>query len=99
MLVAGEPGMGKTSLVAALARRAHAEGALVLFGRCDEDLAVAFQPVAEALRAGLAGLDPDVVAAHVAAHGGEIRRLVPAIDAAEPVEAEPATEQPGCSTR
>ena len=67
VLVAGEPGVGKTRLVAALARRAHDEGALVLFGRCEEDLAVAYQPFAEALRAGWAGLDPEVVAAHVAA--------------------------------
>jgi class 3 adenylate cyclase/tetratricopeptide (TPR) repeat protein len=93
VLVAGEPGVGKTRLVAALARRAHDEGALVLFGRCEEDLAVAYQPFAEALRAGLAGLDPEVVAAHVAAHGGEIRRLVPVIEAAEPIRAEPGLEQ------
>ena len=52
VLVAGEPGVGKTRLVAALARRAHDEGALVLFGRCEEDLAVAYQPFAGALRAG-----------------------------------------------
>ena len=93
VLVAGEPGVGKTRLVAALARRAHDEGALVLFGRCEEDLAVAYQPFAEALRAGWPALDPEVVAAHVAEHGGEIRRLVPAIEAAEPVRAEPALEQ------
>src|SRR5207245_9375391 len=74
-------------------RRAHDEGALVLFGRCEEDLAVAYQPFAEALRAGLTSLDPDVVQAHVAAHGGEIRRLVPAIEAAEPLRAAPALEQ------
>jgi tetratricopeptide (TPR) repeat protein len=93
VLVAGEPGVGKTRLVAALARRAHDEGALVLYGRCAEDLAVAYQPFAEALRAGLASLDPAVVAAHVAEHGGEIRRLVPAIEAEEPVRAAPALEQ------
>ena len=93
VLVAGEPGVGKTRLVAALARRAHDEGALVLFGRCEEDLAVAYQPFAEALRAGLASLDHEVVVAHVAAHGGEIRRLVPAIEAAEPVRAESTLEQ------
>jgi class 3 adenylate cyclase/tetratricopeptide (TPR) repeat protein len=93
VLVAGEPGVGKTRLVAAMARRAHDDGALVLFGRCEEDLAVAYQPFADALRAGLAGLDPDVVDAHVAVHGGEVRRLVPTIEAAEPVRAEPALEQ------
>jgi class 3 adenylate cyclase len=35
VLVGGEPGVGKTRLVAALARRAHEQGALVLFGRCN----------------------------------------------------------------
>ena len=38
VLVAGEPGIGKTRLVAELGREAHAAGALVLYGRCDEDL-------------------------------------------------------------
>lgn len=75
VLVAGEPGVGKTRLVAALARQAHGEGALVLFGRCEEDLAIAYQPFAEALRAALADLDADVVVAHVAAHGGELPHL------------------------
>ena len=42
---------------------------------------------------GWPALDPAVVAAHVAVHGGEIRRLVPAVDAAEPIRAEPALEQ------
>lgn len=93
VLVAGEPGVGKTRLVAALAREAFGAGALVLFGRCEEDLAVAYQPFAEALRAGLADLDADVVAAHVGAHGGEIRRLIPAVDGPDPVRAEPALEQ------
>jgi predicted ATPase len=93
VFVAGEPGVGKTRLVAALARRAHAEGALVLFGRCEEDLPVAYQPFAEALRAGWVGLDRHVLDGHVAAHGGEIRRLVPAIEGPDPVAAEPALEQ------
>ena len=93
VLVAGEPGVGKTRLVAALARRAHDDGALVLFGRCAEDVAVAYQPFVEALQTGLVDLDPAVLAAHVAACGGEIRRLVPAIDGPEPVAAEAAVEQ------
>ena len=42
---------------------------------------------------GWSALDPAVVAAHVAVHGGEIRRLVPVVDAAEPTRAEPALEQ------
>ncbi len=45
LLVAGEAGMGKTSLVAEAARAVHAEGAVVLFGHADEDLGVAVSAV------------------------------------------------------
>jgi class 3 adenylate cyclase len=48
-LVAGEPGIGKTRLTAELARDAHAAGAVVLDGRCDEDLGAPFQPWMQAL--------------------------------------------------
>ncbi|HUF32418.1 MAG TPA: AAA family ATPase [Acidimicrobiales bacterium] len=50
LLLAGEPGVGKTRLVGELARAAHAEGASVLWGRCDEEVAAAYQPFEEALR-------------------------------------------------
>jgi len=49
MLVDGDPGIGKTRLVAGLARAAESHGALVLWGRCDEDPVAPFQPFAEAL--------------------------------------------------
>ena len=52
------PGIGKTSLVAELGREVHASGAIVLYGRCDEGIAVPFQPVAEALRQLVAALPP-----------------------------------------
>lgn len=48
-LVAGEAGVGKTRLVAELARSLHERGATVLAGRCDAGLAVPYQPVVEAL--------------------------------------------------
>jgi DNA-binding SARP family transcriptional activator/tetratricopeptide (TPR) repeat protein len=49
LLVDGDSGVGKTRLVAELARQAEAGGAVVLWGRCDEDPVVPFQPFAEAL--------------------------------------------------
>ena len=49
--VAGDPGIGKTRLAAELAHRAAADGGVVLYGRCDEDLSVPYQPFADALRA------------------------------------------------
>jgi class 3 adenylate cyclase len=50
VLVAGEPGIGKTRLAAELAAEARASGAGVLFGWCDDELGVPYQPFVEALR-------------------------------------------------
>ena len=50
MAIDGEPGVGKTRLAAELAVHAHERGALVLFGRCDEQASTAFQPFTEAAR-------------------------------------------------
>jgi class 3 adenylate cyclase/tetratricopeptide (TPR) repeat protein len=49
VLVSGEPGIGKTTLLAEAAATAHDQDVLVLYGRCDEDLAVPYQPWREAL--------------------------------------------------
>ena len=76
-LLAGEPGIGKTRLAAELARRAHAEGAVVLFGRCDEDLGVPFQPFSEALRSYVQGCPSAELAAQAGPRAGELARLVP----------------------
>ena len=48
--LAGEPGIGKTRLCARIAARAHADGALVLHGRADEESVSPYQPFVEALR-------------------------------------------------
>lgn len=47
--VSGEAGIGKTRLASELARIAHDDEALVLYGRCDADFAMPFQPFVEAL--------------------------------------------------
>ena len=79
VLVSGEPGIGKTSLVAEVARTAHDEGATVLFGRCDEDAAAPYQPFAEALRgyAGAAGVV--TVVEQAGASLAVLARLVPGL--------------------
>lgn len=48
-LVTGEAGQGKTRLTSAFAADASLAGALVLYGRCDEDLAVPYLPWIECL--------------------------------------------------
>ena len=50
MALAGEPGIGKTRLAAQVAARAHADGAVVLHGRADEESVSPYQPFVEALR-------------------------------------------------
>jgi DNA-binding SARP family transcriptional activator/tetratricopeptide (TPR) repeat protein len=50
VLLAGEPGIGKSRLAAEFARTAHANGAVVLHGRFDETGPGAYQPVLEMLR-------------------------------------------------
>jgi class 3 adenylate cyclase len=77
VLVAGEAGIGKTSLAAEVAREASASGAVVLYGRCDDELGIPYQPWAEALQHLVAYAPAELLAEHVAARGGELARLVP----------------------
>jgi DNA-binding SARP family transcriptional activator/tetratricopeptide (TPR) repeat protein len=50
LAISGDPGIGKTRLLAELARAAYADGATVLYGRSPEEAVAAYQPFAEALR-------------------------------------------------
>jgi class 3 adenylate cyclase/tetratricopeptide (TPR) repeat protein len=88
VLVAGEPGVGKTRLVAELAGAVHAEGATVLAGRCDEDMGVPYQPFVEALRHFVDHTPANDLPDRVGRYGGELARLVPEL--AERVEGLPA---------
>ncbi len=92
VLVSGEPGIGKTALVSALARQAHAQGARVLYGHCDEDLGVVYQPFGEAL-GGLVAAGPRDLAAYVGAFTAELLRLAPELARHLPdVAPSPATD-------
>ncbi|HEV8623572.1 MAG TPA: AAA family ATPase [Acidimicrobiia bacterium] len=93
-LLGGEPGIGKTRLATALAEAAHADGTLVLAGRCDEDLGVPFQPFVEALQHYAAGSP----APRLGRFGGELPRLVPELSEtipglAPPLRSDPETER------
>ncbi|HEY2160260.1 MAG TPA: AAA family ATPase [Solirubrobacteraceae bacterium] len=76
-LIAGEPGIGKTSLVGELARLAHADGGTVLYGRCDEDAGFAFQPFVEALRAYVTGCPPPLLRELAGRGAPELARVLP----------------------
>lgn len=94
LLVSGEPGIGKTRLVSQAAASAHRDGAIVLYGRCDLELGVAYQPFTEALRDLVAACDEGVLEEHVAVHGPELRRLVPGLAARVAGLGEPAVGEP-----
>jgi DNA-binding SARP family transcriptional activator len=96
VLVAGEPGIGKTTLAARFAR-AHVGSAVVLYGHCDEGLGIPYQPWAEGLTHLVRHLPEGLLDAHVAARGGELRRLVPVlaerVDAPEPASSDPEADR------
>lgn len=79
VLVCGEAGIGKTSLVGEHARDAHERGAVVLYGRCDEELGIPYQPWGEALGHLVAHLPSELLADHVSGRGSELARIVPAL--------------------
>jgi DNA-binding SARP family transcriptional activator len=79
VLVAGEPGIGKTRLVHQFAAAAVADGAIVLLGRCSQEPLVSFEPFTEALgQAGASSaLTPDDTESVGARH-----RVFDAVDSA-----------------
>jgi len=77
VLIVGEPGIGKSRLVSEVARRAQSEGALVLLGRCDEQVPAPHAPWIEALKTLVAHADHELLIEHVHRHGGALSRLVP----------------------
>ncbi|HEX6653487.1 MAG TPA: AAA family ATPase [Thermoleophilaceae bacterium] len=99
VLLAGEPGIGKTSLGAAFGREAYEIGAIVLYGRADEEALVPYQPfvdmVSHVVLSGQLdyGLD-DTLAFELAELGRlvpELRRQLPAVS--EPSAGLPETER------
>ena len=79
LLLSGDPGVGKTRLLAETAKRAHADGALVLAGRAPEETLVAFQPFLEALGHYIVEAPLDELRATMRQHGAELARLVPVL--------------------
>ena len=92
-LLAGEPGVGKTRLTAALAEHAAADGALVLCGRCDEEALQPYQPVAEAFGGALDRLSGSEVAAIVGDEAADLSLVLPELRARIPVRGEPTPER------
>ena len=75
--LAGEAGIGKTRLVAELASRVHAAGGLVLYGRCDEDMVVPYQPFVEALRPAITKIGAARLEVELPGLAGDLGALFP----------------------
>ncbi|MHB8512131.1 MAG: ATP-binding protein [Actinomycetota bacterium] len=92
--VAGEPGIGKTRLASEFANRVHAEGAIVLFGRCDEDLGMPYQPFAEALRDLVATCPTSLLSSELGGKLSDLHRLHPEIAERVPNASRTPTGEP-----
>jgi class 3 adenylate cyclase/tetratricopeptide (TPR) repeat protein len=79
VLITGEAGMGKTRLTTEFAAEAFDAGAIVLYGRCDEELALPYLPWVESLSHCIDHLDDAVIHELDAAISGPLSRLIPAL--------------------
>src|SRR3954451_7433119 len=77
VLLAGDAGIGKTRTAAELAARAHEDGAVVLYGRFDEETFTPYQPVVEMLRGWSAGGPLDALRDRLGSRASELAILLP----------------------
>jgi class 3 adenylate cyclase len=77
VLLAGEPGIGKTRLAQELATRVHGGDGTVLGGRSDEDVAVPFQAFGAALDWSVRQVDAGDRIDSLGEYPGDLVRLVP----------------------
>ncbi len=82
--ILGEPGIGKTRLANELAEQVHGAGALVLFGRCDQDVAAPYQPFIHALRWFASQVEDYRLGPALGAVPAPLARLVPELQARLP---------------
>jgi DNA-binding SARP family transcriptional activator len=98
VVITGEAGIGKTTLLAAFARDQEGPGACsVLYGRCDEQAAIPLQPFRTILTSLVDHAPLELLRAHGERCGGELQRIVPHLSSRvwvpPPVRADDATER------
>jgi tetratricopeptide (TPR) repeat protein len=95
ILLAGEPGIGKTRLADEFTERARETGALVLWGRCWEaGGAPTYWPWVQAVRTYLRQVDPEIVLDQMRAGAAEIAQMIPEVAELFPGLSAPTTSDP-----
>ena len=88
-VLGGDAGIGKTRLAAELAALAHDDGAVVLFGRFDEEASAPYQPVVQMLRGWAGGASLGPFAERLGPRAAELGLVLPELGAAGAGEATP----------
>ena len=78
-VVSGDAGIGKSRLASELCQLTHAHGGGVMFGRCDEETLIPYQPFVEALGHYVATCPLDELGSQVSADRGELQQLAPGL--------------------
>lgn len=97
-LIGGEPGSGKSRLAREFAAEAAEDGVLVLYGACDAVVHAPYGPFVDALDQLGRVSDPDELRDALGTGSGELKRLLPDLQARvgelpDPVPADPDTER------
>ncbi|HEX6236070.1 MAG TPA: BTAD domain-containing putative transcriptional regulator, partial [Acidimicrobiales bacterium] len=95
----GESGIGKTRLIGEAARAAHADGGLVLFGRCEREALTPYQAVVDALRTYVRTAPRSAFTAFPDWEAAELARLVPEAATRFGYEPGPLIDEPAARHR
>jgi DNA-binding SARP family transcriptional activator/tetratricopeptide (TPR) repeat protein len=93
VLLAGDPGIGKTRLAAEFAVQAHADG-IVLYAGCPQEPVLPYQPIVEALRHYALTHSLGDELGNLGPGASELAQLIPEIGAELPQRASPPLEDP-----
>ncbi|MEY2471923.1 MAG: hypothetical protein QOK28_1252 [Actinomycetota bacterium] len=94
LLIGGEPGGGKTTVVSRAVRAWHDGGATVAMGRCEEDVRAPYRPMIEALDHIVGNARAELLEAHAERHGVGVLPLAPSLARRLPKLADPMSTDP-----